>query len=165
MVGIPSDRSLISREYSLPGGYRKIIHRPTNVTWRHIRYTDPDIALTQSDEDRLLGENPAAEDAPEGKFSAVQIEFELSAAVYATMALREVTREETSAWHHAGLTLSGDDREYKGTGKKDNDVDGEAEGTEMKEEGPEVKAEGEVDMGGQGEGDLKEGEAVSAVAE
>lgn len=49
----------------------------------------------------------------------MQIEFELSAAVYATMALREVTREETSSWHQAGLTLSGEDQEFKGAAKVD----------------------------------------------
>ena len=33
------------------------------------------------------------------------------------MALREITREETSTWHQAGLTLSGEDREYRGSAK------------------------------------------------
>ena len=104
-----------------------MINRPTNVEWRYIRYTDPDVALTQSDEDKHLNQDPAAQDDPEGKFLAVQLEFQLSSAVYATMALREVTREETSTWHQAGLTLSGEDQEYKGTKKKDEN-EGECEG-------------------------------------
>ena len=53
-------------EYSLPGSYRKIIHLPKTFTWSHVSYTDPDISLVQSDEDKILGENPAAEDDPEG---------------------------------------------------------------------------------------------------
>jgi len=54
-------------EYSLPGSYRKIIHLPKTFTWSHVSYTDPDISLVQSDEDKILGENPAAEDDPEGE--------------------------------------------------------------------------------------------------
>jgi len=57
---------LIISEYSLPGSYRKIIHLPKTFTWSHVSYTDPDISLVQSDEDKILGENPAAEDDPEG---------------------------------------------------------------------------------------------------
>jgi len=58
---------LTNREYSLPGSYRKIIHLPKTFTWSHVSYTDPDISLVQSDEDKILGENPAAEDDPEGE--------------------------------------------------------------------------------------------------
>lgn len=57
-------------EYSLPGSYRKIIHLPKTFTWSHVSYTDPDISLVQSDEDKILGENPAAEDNPEGTSSS-----------------------------------------------------------------------------------------------
>jgi tRNA pseudouridine13 synthase len=67
--GLPYDLQgeiLIISEYSLPGSYRKIIHLPKTFTWSHVSYTDPDISLVQSDEDKILGENPAAEDDPEG---------------------------------------------------------------------------------------------------
>lgn len=30
------------------------------------------------------------------------------------MALREITREETSTWHQIGLTMKGEDQEFKG---------------------------------------------------
>ena len=119
-----------------------MIHRPQNVEWRHIRYTDPDVALTQSDEDRLLNQEHAAENDPEGKFLAVQVEFQLSSSVYATMALREVTREETSTWHQAGLTLSGEDQEYRGTKKDEGAGEGDEVAGESKQEN-EVKAAGE----------------------
>ena len=104
------------REYSLPGSYRRIINRPDHAGWQHIHYTDPDIALVQSDEDRILGLNPAAANEVEGKFRALRIELTLGASAYATMALREVTREETSVWHQIGLTLKGEDQEFKGVG-------------------------------------------------
>lgn len=105
-------------EYSLPGSYRKIVHKPANVTWEHIQYTDPDLPLAQSDEDRLLGLNIPAVDDPNGKFQALKISWSLGTSSYATMALREITRQETSAWHQTGLTLEGEDRAHKGTGEQ-----------------------------------------------
>ncbi|KAL7420189.1 multisubstrate pseudouridine synthase 7 [Cryptotrichosporon argae] len=104
------------REYSLPGSYRKMIIHPTDLTWEHIRYTDPDRALVQSDEDALLGLNPPATDDPAGRFRALKIALTLPSSAYATMALREITREETATWHHIGLTRGGEDQAHKGTG-------------------------------------------------
>ena len=59
---------LNNREYSLPGSYRRIINKPEHVTWRHMHYTDPDLPLVQSDEDRILGVEPPAPDVPDGEF-------------------------------------------------------------------------------------------------
>lgn len=146
-------------EYSLPGSYRKIIHLPKTFTWSHVSYTDPDISLVQSDEDKILGENPAAEDDPEGtyppkysghslqlgKFQALKIELTLGPSAYATMALREITREETSTWHQIGLTMKGEDQEFKGAsgpanGAGDEGVDGSKPEDEAKT-GEEMKTE------------------------
>ncbi len=112
-----SARSLLTweSEYSLPGSYRKIVHKPTNVSWEHIKYTDPDIPLAQADEDRLLGFNIPAKNDPEGKFDALKISWSLGTSSYATMALREITRQETSSWHQIGLTAEGEDQAHKGT--------------------------------------------------
>ncbi|CAK9784657.1 tRNA pseudouridine synthase D [Cutaneotrichosporon oleaginosum] len=119
------------REYSLPGSYRKIVHKPANVTWAHVRYTDPDVPLTQADEDRLLGLNVPAKDDPEGKFGALIISWSLGTSSYATMALREITRQETSAWHQTGLTAEGEDQAHKGAAEKG---EGEVEGVDAMEE-------------------------------
>lgn len=97
--------------------------------------------MAQSDEDELLHLNIPAEDDPEGKFRAVRVELQLGASAYATMALREVTREETSTWHHIGLTVEGEDQAHKRGGGGAGDVPGDEE----------------VDDGDEGEG-----EAVSA---
>lgn len=100
-------------EYSLPGSYRKLIHKPTNVTWDHIRYTDPDLPLVQADEDRILGLNTPVDNDPDGKFQALRLSWTLGTSSYATMALREITRQETSTWHQIGLTLENEDQEHK----------------------------------------------------
>ncbi|GMK54184.1 hypothetical protein CspeluHIS016_0107700 [Cutaneotrichosporon spelunceum] len=114
------------REYSLPGSYRKIVHKPSNVSWERIKYTDPDIPLAQADEDRLLGFNVPAQDDPEGKFTALKISWSLGTSSYATMALREITRQETSSWHQIGLTAEGEDQAHKGSGEQKADQEVEA---------------------------------------
>ncbi|OCF33095.1 tRNA pseudouridine13 synthase [Kwoniella heveanensis CBS 569] len=123
------------REFSLPGSYRRMILRPMSLQWTHIQYTDPDLSLVQSDEDAILNLNPPVANDPEGKFRALKIELTLGAATYATMCLREITREETSTWHQIGLSMRGEDREYKGSkdnaegdGEGDGEGEGEAEG-------------------------------------
>lgn len=108
------------REYSLPGSYRRLIRKPTDVSWEHIRYTDPTLPLAQADEDRILGLNPAVADDPDGKFRALKIVWSLGTASYATMALRELTREETAIWHQIGLTMNNEDQAHANGRKNDN---------------------------------------------
>jgi tRNA pseudouridine13 synthase len=104
------------RDYTLGGSYRKILHVPKHISWSTMRYTDPDVALAQSDEDRLLGFDPPVTDE-NGPFLALQIRMQLGTAAYATMALREVTKTETSSHHQSALTQVSDDQKFKGTGE------------------------------------------------
>jgi tRNA pseudouridine13 synthase len=78
------------REYTLHGSYRKILHLPKEMSWSVLRYTDPDVALTQADEDKLLGFDLPVTDV-DGRFMALQVRLTLGTAAYATMALREIT--------------------------------------------------------------------------
>jgi hypothetical protein len=55
------------------------------------------------------------------------------------MALREITREETSTWHQIGLTMKGEDQEFKGVAGSGPDATEGAKGEGEKTE--EVKAE------------------------
>ena len=79
-----------------------------------LRYTDPDVPLAQSDEDKLLGMEPPVIDE-NGKFVALQVNLQLSTATYATMALREVTKTETSSHYQTSLTRGSEDQAYRGT--------------------------------------------------
>lgn len=101
------------REYTLSGSYRKILHLPKEMSWSVLRYTNPDVALAQADEDKLLGF-----DAPmwseDGKFMALQIKLTLGTAAYATMALREITKTDTSSHIQTGLTIASEDQKYRG---------------------------------------------------
>jgi tRNA pseudouridine13 synthase len=133
-LGQRKDRRLIQiadpREYSLEGSYRKIIHIPSELSWRHLRYDDPEIALSQSDEDILLGEPALDLDKPDGQFAALQLSLTLGTSSYATMALRELTKQDTSAAHQTLLTAAADDQKFKGSNdneKVEDDDDEEEE--------------------------------------
>ncbi|KAK7695926.1 hypothetical protein QCA50_000565 [Cerrena zonata] len=112
------------REYSLGGSYRKILHLPKELSWNVLRYTDPDVALAQADEDKLLGFDPPVIDE-NGKFMALQISLQLGTAAYATMALREVTKTETSSHFQTGLTQASEDQRYKASAETAEAVAGE----------------------------------------
>jgi tRNA pseudouridine13 synthase len=90
-----------------------------------MRYTDPDVALAQSDEDRLLGFD-APGPSEDGRFMALQIRLQLGTAAYATMALREITKMDTSSHIQTSLTTASEDQKYRGT-------EAEAESTEAVE--------------------------------
>jgi tRNA pseudouridine13 synthase len=89
------------------------MHLPKEVSWRILRYTDPEVPLAQTDEDKILGfDQPRPRE--DGKFVALQIELQLGSAVYATMALREVTKAETSSHYQSVLTQAAEDSERQG---------------------------------------------------
>jgi tRNA pseudouridine13 synthase len=85
-----------------------------------LRYTDPDVALAQADEDKLLGFDPPVS-AKDGKFMALQVYVTLGTASYATMALREITKTETSSHFQTNLTNTAEDQKYKGVEAEAND--------------------------------------------
>ncbi|KAJ7781116.1 pseudouridine synthase [Mycena metata] len=102
------------KEYTLNGSYRAILHLPKELSWSVLRYTDPDVALAQADEDKLLGYDPPVI-SDDGRFMALQIKLALGTAAYATMALREITKIDTSSHHQATLTTLAEDQKYRGT--------------------------------------------------
>ncbi|XP_008256558.2 pseudouridylate synthase 7 homolog isoform X3 [Oryctolagus cuniculus] len=83
------------RDYSLSGAYRKIIIRPQNVSWEVVTYDDPKIPLFNTDVDNLEGKPPPVF-ASEGKYRALKMDFSLPPSTYATMAIREVLKMDTS---------------------------------------------------------------------
>ena len=103
------------------------MHLPKELSWSVLRYTDPDVALAQADEDKLLGFDPPVVNE-NGKFVALQIELTLGTAAYATMALREVTKTETSSHFQTSLTQASEDQKYKSQVNNVDEVD-ETEGT------------------------------------
>ncbi|SRR5260221_13673714 len=90
------------------------MYLPRNVSWSICRYTDPEVPLAQSDEDKILEFDPPASEV-DGKSIALQIELELGSSVYATMALREVTKTETSSHYQTAMTQSLEDQSHQGS--------------------------------------------------
>ncbi|XP_054475868.1 pseudouridylate synthase 7 homolog [Anoplopoma fimbria] len=83
------------KDYSLAGAYRRILIRPSDVSWEVIQYDDPKISLVHSDFEKLENK-PAPVFNKEGKYRALRMEFSLPPSTYATMAIREVLKLDTS---------------------------------------------------------------------
>uniref|UniRef100_A0A672HH54 Pseudouridylate synthase 7 homolog n=1 Tax=Salarias fasciatus TaxID=181472 RepID=A0A672HH54_SALFA len=83
------------KDYSLAGAYRRVLIRPTDVSWKVIQYDDPKISLVHSDFE-ILENKPAPVFNSEGKYRALRMEFSLPPSTYATMAIREVLKLDTS---------------------------------------------------------------------
>lgn len=103
-----------------------------------MRYTDPDVPLAQSDEDKMLGFDPPTP-SEDGKFMALQIHLQLGTAAYATMAIREITKTDTSTQSQSLLTLASEDQAFKGTGAPVAEVTETVEADEEEEVGMEVE--------------------------
>lgn len=95
-----------------------MLHLPKEMSWSVLRYTDPDVSLAQSDEDKLLDFDPPAV-VEDGKFTALQIHLTLGTAAYATMALREITKTDTSSHFQTSLTAAAEDQKYRGAASVD----------------------------------------------
>merc|ERR1712070_892538 len=80
------------KEFSLSGAYRKLIQVPEDFEWRLQRYSDQTLPLTPTDMMRLESAPlPLPDDA--GDSLALILEFTLPPSTYATMLLRELTKE------------------------------------------------------------------------
>ncbi|CAL9695131.1 unnamed protein product [Knipowitschia caucasica] len=83
------------KDYSLSGAYRRVVIRPTDVSWSVIQYDDARVSLVHTDVEKM--ENKAAPVFnTEGKYRALRMEFSLPSSTYATMAIREVLKLDTS---------------------------------------------------------------------
>ncbi|KAL7867822.1 hypothetical protein SRHO_G00092060 [Serrasalmus rhombeus] len=83
------------RDYSLAGAYRRILIRPSDVSWEVIQYDDPKVPLIYTDVEKLENKSVPVY-LKEGKYRALKMEFSLPPSTYATMAIREVLKMDTS---------------------------------------------------------------------
>jgi tRNA pseudouridine13 synthase len=93
---------MLSRTYSLTGAYRKWLVKPKNMSWHFKKYNTSTDNIILSDLEKLKGVSEPLE-LPDGKLKALIIDFCLPASVYATMALRELLRQETSPYSQSQL--------------------------------------------------------------
>jgi tRNA pseudouridine13 synthase len=90
------------KEFSLSGNYRHIVARPDSVEWWIKRCNSPSDQLVKTDLD-LIGSDTidrVSQEAGEGEKLAVVLKLRLGVSQYATMALREVMKGDTSRRGH-----------------------------------------------------------------
>ncbi|KAG8577170.1 hypothetical protein GDO81_010094 [Engystomops pustulosus] len=83
------------KDYSLAGAYRKLLIHPQDVSWEVVAYDETKIPLVRTDIEMLEGK-PLPVFNTEGKYRALKMEFSLPPSTYATMAIREVLKMDTS---------------------------------------------------------------------
>ncbi|KAG0250484.1 multisubstrate pseudouridine synthase 7 [Mortierella polycephala] len=91
-----------SKDYSLSGSYRCILSKPENVEWEIVRYDESNIPLTVTDLEGMDGKTKP-EVSKEGKYLALILNLTLKSSQYATMAIREVCKQDTSAGFQSTL--------------------------------------------------------------
>ncbi|XP_013787304.1 pseudouridylate synthase 7 homolog [Limulus polyphemus] len=93
------------KSYSLGGSYRHLLVRPQLMSWAILRYDDIKEPLVLSDLDVVQGvQLPSV--LTSGKLKALKLEFSLPSSSYATMAIREILKMDTSAWMQKSVSLS-----------------------------------------------------------
>ncbi|KAK0045695.1 pseudouridylate synthase 7 [Biomphalaria pfeifferi] len=92
------------KDYSLPGAYRHVVVQPSLVSWSHQPYDDYTLPLVLSDLD-LVKEVEPPQNTSEGKLKSVLLTLRLPTSCYATMALREALRVDTSSAHQTTLNV------------------------------------------------------------
>ncbi|KAL1918034.1 uncharacterized protein VTP21DRAFT_3300 [Calcarisporiella thermophila] len=90
------------KDYSLSGNYRNIVSKPGNVSWSLLRYDDPNLPLCRTDLE-ILENVPEPQGVADGKYLALRLQLTLKTSQYATMALREVIKLDTSSAFQAKL--------------------------------------------------------------
>lgn len=107
-------------QYSLSGAYRRVIEMPQDFQWsireyttgyEHLLPTDLDLLRERQAEQQgtveMSGGNEAKATEGEGiRGKALCLEFTLRSSTYATMFLRELTKQPTDVEHHSQMTAS-----------------------------------------------------------
>ena len=90
----PKDFSDIQTGFNFFGSYRKVLVKPTELTWKTVKYTDDKIRLVPSDLDVLRNvQAPSEECSDESSKTALIVTVSLPSSSYATMFSREIMKE------------------------------------------------------------------------
>jgi tRNA pseudouridine13 synthase len=95
------------RDFTLHGSYRHMLVKPTDVEWDVMMYDDVTVPLAQTDRD-VLKNRPPPQSVEGGQLKALRITFSLPTASYATMAVRELVKMETSSHYQTQLNSLSD---------------------------------------------------------
>lgn len=102
---LTTDLKQNNKKYSLSGAYRKLLQIPMKLSWKIMHYKEKHDNLILSDIDEMRKHLPP-QNNPDGKNKALIIEMCLESSTYATMALREILKNDTSAETQVALSAS-----------------------------------------------------------
>ncbi|KAL7642508.1 UNVERIFIED_CONTAM: hypothetical protein RMT77_007069 [Armadillidium vulgare] len=105
------------KTFNVGGTYRKVVIRIPNLNHFSCYYDDPTLPLLQSDLDVINNVDVSCNRLEQGKHKAVIVNFTLPTSSYATMALRELMKIETSSQFQETLNQT------TSSTSKDSDVD------------------------------------------
>lgn len=93
------------KAYSLSGSYRSVVVKPRSISWKFLQYNDVTLPLVSSDLDKLNGFSESSkESSNESKQqTALLLTLTLPTSTYATMALRELLKCDTSVAVQASM--------------------------------------------------------------
>ncbi|XP_073838613.1 pseudouridine synthase 7 [Musca autumnalis] len=99
------------KTFSMAGAYRKLLIKPSEMSWEFCSYTTPEDTLILSDFEKfkgktlddLKGKRGGQTEGNENKYQALILDFCLPTAAYATMMLRELLKCDTSAAHQTAM--------------------------------------------------------------
>ncbi|KAG7208471.1 hypothetical protein KM043_014697 [Ampulex compressa] len=110
--GLNTDLTQRNKKYSLSGAYRKILQVPSSLSWKIVYYQEKheDLIITDLNEMRKVG---SLKNSPEGRCKALIVEMSLRSSTYATMALREILKCDTSPQAQAEQSVAHNAEENK----------------------------------------------------
>ncbi|KOC67598.1 Pseudouridylate synthase 7 like protein [Habropoda laboriosa] len=96
--GLTTDLRQKNKKYSLGGTYRQILQIPSNLSWKIMHYKEKHSDLIMCDIDEMRKNTGYIEflNFSEGQYKALIVEVSLKSSTYATMALREILKFDTS---------------------------------------------------------------------
>jgi len=119
--------------FSLTGAYRKVFVKPESFSWNFMKYQSPTADLILSDYSKIFND-PEPKDDPTGENLSLIIDFILPPSAYATMALREIMKCDTSVGNQIEL-----ESEIKKAADEEDNKKRELESDETTEETTESK--------------------------
>ena len=97
-------------EFSLSGAYRPFVVRPAGLSVAVVRHTDADEPLLATDD---RADAPPFVAPTPGARDALVVKFQLPSSAYATVCLRELTKQPMGTMHHAQLSAQNADCDSK----------------------------------------------------
>ncbi len=130
-IALSDYKNVFLPEYRTSGAYRKIVQWPKDFEYSCVRYDDYNAELAKTElcdyvTDRSIPVSSHSSDTihDQSSFLALKLTFSLPPGTYATMLLRELTKDSTDVMHQSSLTDSSRSRSLVANTSASADTDG-----------------------------------------